>query len=232
MNKRLLVLLLCCSFFSLSCSTEGEDWAIAKSENTIAAHESFLELHPDGKYADSAKAKIEGSIWQRTLTDNSVDGYEAYLLRYANGEHADSANWFLAALDASRDTTTVVLYREHVVIPYGRSKLLTIFNPRVLNGNRIELSYKLENGMEGEPVLIASFTEANIAALTSSFYYFKSAYSGGGYDMSERTIEFLPRPADWVHGRTKVRIYLVMADDTDDDALRAVSNVVSLSLDF
>lgn len=226
----MLVLLLCCSFFS--CSSEGEDWGLAKSENTIAAYESFLELHPEGRYADSARAGIEESVWQTTLTDNSVDGYEAYLQHYANGKHADSAHWSLAALMASADTTTVVLYREHVVIPYGRSKLLTIFNPRILDGNRIELSYELENGVEGDPVLLASFTEANIAALTTSYYYLRSPYPGGGYEMSARTIEFSPKPVDWVQGRTKVTIYLMMADDTDDDALRAVSNVVSIYVDY
>ena len=230
MNKKLLVLLLCCSFFS--CSNEREDWGIAESENTIAAYESFLELYPEGRYADSANAGIEELVWQRTVTDHSSDGYEAYLQHYANGKHAESANWSVAALTASTDTATVVLYREHMVIPYGRSKLLTIFNPRELDGNRIELSYELENDMEGDPVLLASFTEANIAALTTAYYYLNSPYPGGGYEMSARTIEVSPKPPDWVRGRTRVSIYLMMADDTDDDALRAVSNVVTLYLDY
>ena len=231
MNKRPLLISLCCCFF-LSCSTEKEDWAIAENENTIAAYEVFLEQHAQGSNADSANARIEELIWQKTVTNNSVDGYEAYLQRYASGQYADRAEWFLAALNASRDTAPVKLYKKSV-IPYGGSKLLTIFNPRI-NGNQVELSYKLENGMEENPALIATFTEANIAAQTSSFYYSGSSLPPENrYVMSERTIRFSPRPSGgWVRGKTKVRIYLIMANDMDDDDLRAVSNVVTLYIEY
>ena len=169
-------------------------------------------------------------IWQRTVTHDTIDAYEAYLQVYANGQNADRAEWFLAALNASRDTAPVKLYRKSV-IPYGRSKALTIFNPQI-RGPRVDLSYRLENGMEEHPVLVASFTEANIAAQTSSFYYF-----GRGYTMPEETIRFSPLPGgpsgNWVSGRAKVRIYLIMADDIrNDDDLRAVSNVVTLYMEY
>jgi len=234
MNKKLLIPVLLFFFIFSSCSTQKEDWENAESENTIAAYESFLKQHPKGKYVDSANVKIEELIWQSTLKDNSINGYEAYLKQYPEGKYADSASakikemkWEQAALNASKDTKEVILYGKSKVIPYGRIKLLTIFDPRVLVGNRVEMSYKLENSMKEKPVLITSFTEANIAATTSSFYYYEFSY-----DMSEKKIKFLPKPVGWVSGRTKVRIYFVMEKDLDNDTLRAVSNVITLYLRY
>ena len=148
MNKKLLVSLFLCIFVFFSCSAGKKDWENAKSENTIEAYESFLEVHPKGKYADSANAAIEELIWQSTLKDNIINGYESYLKTYPQGKYAESANnkikelWLQAALNASKDTKEVILSQSTKVIPYGRNKLLTIFNPRVLIGNLVELSYK------------------------------------------------------------------------------------------
>ena len=98
--------------------------------------------------------------------------------------------WLQAASDASKETEEIKIYGSHSVIPYGRSKLLTVFNPQVLDNNRVEMSYKLENGMEEKPVLVASFSEGNIAVGTSSFYRFEHPSAAYSYDMSEKTIKF------------------------------------------
>jgi hypothetical protein len=203
-------------------------WQRAVADSSADGYEAYLKRYANGRYADSASRIIAVlEDWAIAENENTVAAYEAFLEQHPQGSYAGRAEWFLAAESASRDIAPVKLYRSNV-IPYGRSKLLTIFNPRILSGNRVELSYRLENAMEEEPVLTAAFNEANIAAQTSSFYY-----AGRGYEMSKGTIRFSPRPhGGWVHGRAKVRIYLIMADDNDGDELRAVSNVVTLYLEY
>jgi hypothetical protein len=142
--------------------------------------------------------------------------------------------WQQEALNASKATQEVILTTNAAsgtlsVVPYGREKLITIFNPKILDGNKIEMSYKVEKELKNELVLISSFSEANIAALTSSFYYY-----GSGYDMSEKTITFLPRPASWVKGKVKVNLYFGTMEDLNSDSnkFQAVSNVITLYLNY
>jgi len=220
-------------------------WQSSLKENNINSYEAYLETYPQGKYADSAKAGIEELVWQSSLKENNINSYEGYLKTYPQGKYADSASkkineiWLQAALNASKETKEVILTTKASsgilsVIPYARNKLITIFNPQVFVGNRVKMSYKLEKSMEEKPVLIASFTEANIAAMTSSFYYFKYSNLNMRYDMSEKTITFNPKPQDWVFGKTKVSIYFMMKEDLDSKDVRykAVSNVITLYLNY
>ena len=222
-------------------------WQSTLKDNTINGYEAYLKTYPQGKYADSANAGIEELVWQSTLKDNTINGYEAYLKTYPQGKYANSASnkineiWSQAALNASKQTKEVILTTKASsgtlsVIPYGRNKLITIFNPQVFVGNRIKMSYKLEKSMEEKPVLVASFTEANIAAMTSRYYYFEYPNLNMRYDMSEKTITFNPNPGDWVFGKTKVSIYFITKKDLEslskDVRYKAVSNVITLYLNY
>lgn len=238
--KKYSYLLLVALLLMFSCK-EKKTWDNARVENSIKSYENYLKEYPKGKFADSAAFYIEGFKWDFFSKGNSIDSYEEYLKNYPEGRYVDSANkkieyikWLEAASIASKDNKVVILATGTAkgtlsVLPFGRSKLLTIFNPKILNGNTVELSYKLENEFKDKLVLVASFTEANIAALTSSFYYRES-----GYVMSEKTIKFSPRPGSWVNGKTKVRIYFLTMEDlnADNERSKAVSNVVTIYLNY
>ena len=81
--------------------------------------------------------------------------------------------------------------------------------------------------MKEDIVLITSYTEGNIAALVSYLYY-----SGSGYNMSKKTISFLPRVSDWVSGRVKVRLYFVKKGESRGNKIQAVSNVLTFYISF
>lgn len=138
------------------------------------------------------------------------------------------------ALQASMDTTEVMLTTSAAggirsVLPYGRTKLITIFKPRIIKGNKIIFSYILESESNEEMVMVTSYTEGNIAALTSNFYY-----SGSGYDMSKKTISFFPMISDWVSGRTKVTLYFVTMQELEsrENKTQAASNVITFYIKF
>ncbi|MFC1535932.1 hypothetical protein ACFL4H_01030 [Candidatus Neomarinimicrobiota bacterium] len=137
-------------------------------------------------------------------------------------------------LQASNDTTEVIITTKasrgiQSVVPFGRSKLITIFKPRILKNNQMEFSYKMENELKDELVMLTAYTEGNIAASTTNFYY-----SGSGYNMSNKKISFFPRASDWISGRTKVRLYFVANSDLDsmENKTLAVSNVITFFIKY
>lgn len=193
-----IIYILLLVLIMISCK-QKQTWDISRTENTVLSYENYLKQFPNGKFADSAKFYIEELIW----------------------------------LKASADTLEVILSSKAAggkmsVVPYGREKLITIFNPRILDDNKIEVSYKMEKEAEKKLILISAFSEANIAALTSSYYY-----KGISYTMSEKKITFSLRVQDWVKGRAKVNLYFVSTEDVDsDNKCLAASNVLTLYLIF
>jgi len=99
---------------------EFDTWEQAMRANTRSAFESFLSQHPNGRYADRARARIaqfgappaaaaapapapapapaaannpaaEFALWDRAQSSNRRADYEAYLRQFPNGRYADRA---------------------------------------------------------------------------------------------------------------------------------------------
>jgi len=183
-------------------------------------------------------------IWENAKIENSLSSYENYLKQYPDGKFVDSARlelkWLQAADNASKDTNEVNLVDRVLhsgtmsVVPYGREKLLTIFNPKISDyTNRIELSYKLENELKEKPVLVASFYETDISALQTVYYYGSGSGLGIGnstYNMSEKMIEFSPEP---IKDGKKVRLFFIVMKDWNSiggKRCKLVSNVATIYL--
>ena len=131
----------------------------------------------------------------------------------------------------SANDTIVIDCQGHTVIPYGRAKVLTITEAK-LNVKMVTLTYKLETEMKEKPVLIANYTEGNIACGTSSFHYYSKGITRISYTMTEDKIKFVLSPQSFVSGNVLVRIFLVEKDDANGTSYLAISNVVSLRADF
>lgn len=81
------------------CSTSEKDWQKAEKLNTIEAYEAFLQKHPQGQLADSARQEIEELEWRRTVSLGTVEAYEAFLQKHSQGQLADSARQEIEELE-------------------------------------------------------------------------------------------------------------------------------------
>jgi len=117
------------------------------------------------------------------------------------------------------------------VIPYGRSKILTITDVKVNEYKEVTLSYKLENKMTEKPVLASNFTEGNITCGINNFYVYANGLSQITYMMNDKTITFIASPSQRVSGSVLVRVFLIWRRDQISPFM-AISNVASLKIDF
>src|SRR3990172_6653490 len=76
-----------------ACATTGGRWEKAKSEDTIASYEIFLQENPRGIYADQARSRLlqlkENSDWQSTLSNGNVKSYVTFLNKYPNTRYLE-----------------------------------------------------------------------------------------------------------------------------------------------
>lgn len=201
MKRTICILLLALLIFSCK---QKKIWDNAKIENSLSSYKNYLKQYPDGKFVDSAKFYFDELKWLQAADSTSKDTNEVNLI------------------------DTYSYYGIKSVIPYGREKLLTIFNPIISDYiNKIELSYKLENELKEMPVLVASYYEANKSALTSCFYYGSGDHIG--YNMLGKMIYFSP---EQIKDGEKVRLYFVAMKDFNSvgERCKAVSNVVTIYL--
>ena len=135
--------------------------------------------------------------------------------------------------DIFSDSTSdfiVLNCHEETVTPYSRSKILTITDVKV-NEKMVTLSYKLESTMTENPVLIANYTEGNIACATTNFHYYSEEITSNRYTMTKNKIEIECVPDSFVSGNVLVRIFLVREEDNETPYM-AISNVASLRMNF
>ena len=85
-----------------ACGADG-DFDVATRTNTLAAWESYLRAHPDGRRAGEARAHLAGlrepADWRKAEALATQAGYEQYLHDQAQGEHAREARAAFARLD-------------------------------------------------------------------------------------------------------------------------------------
>lgn len=102
-----MILLMGAAFMTASCGYGPYDWNKALAANTVAAYESYLQAHPDGKHADDARGRVlalkDDQAWSASQKLNTIDAYQAYLRQEAGGVHAADAQYQLTALQRARD---------------------------------------------------------------------------------------------------------------------------------
>jgi hypothetical protein len=193
--KRITIYVLFLALFMFSCQ-QGKVWESSQAENTIESYQKYLTEYPDGKYADSAKIKIEQIEWNIAYEKAILETEEVIL-------------------------TTAAAAGTMSVVPYGREKIITIFNPKIIDDENLELSYVFENEAREDLILMAVFTGGNIAAMIETYHYF-----GTGYEMLDKSIKIGVR----VTGKSKVTLYFLTPEDNRLNANKslAASNVISL----
>ena len=102
-RKFLLPLLFYGVLTACSSANTNKDWANARTENTVAAYESYIDKHPGDEHAAWARKRIgtllDDSAWQTAQRANSVDSYLQYLAVEPYGTHAQAARDEIEALD-------------------------------------------------------------------------------------------------------------------------------------
>ena len=97
-RKFLLPLLFYGVLTACSSANTNKDWANARTENTVAAYESYIDKHPGDEHAAWARKRIgtllDDSAWQTAQRANSVDSYLQYLAVEPYGTHAQAARDF------------------------------------------------------------------------------------------------------------------------------------------
>ena len=78
--------------FLISCNSKEKDaWENAKSVNTSASYDVYLQQYPDGQFVAEAKSQKEEACWLETKKADTYDAYEKYLTDYAAGKYANEA---------------------------------------------------------------------------------------------------------------------------------------------
>jgi hypothetical protein len=70
------------------------DWKIEHNEHTVNAYKNYLNMHPNGIYAEEARDKIkyfDQDAYNTASSQNTIASYKEYLKQYPNGEYASSA---------------------------------------------------------------------------------------------------------------------------------------------
>lgn len=136
----------------------------------------------------------------------------------------------LTANAQSANDPIVIDCQNHTVTPYGRAQIFKITDVK-LNVKMVTLTYELENPMTEKPVLIANYTEGNIACGTRGYHYHGKSVTQYTYTMTDNAIKFVPSPQGFVSGNVLVTIFLMGKEDLQEPYM-AMSNVVSLRMDF
>lgn len=91
-NSRLKIILIVSCFISISsCSSVENDWRRAKNDNTSSALIVFLQMHPDSRYANEAKARMEKFDWDQAHESNNLQLFRGFLQKYPNSRYASEA---------------------------------------------------------------------------------------------------------------------------------------------
>jgi hypothetical protein len=102
-HKFLLPLLIYGVLTACSSANANKDWANARTENTVAAYESYIDKHPSDEHAAWARKRIgtllDDSAWQTAQSAKSVGSYLQYLEAEPYGTHAKAARDEIANLD-------------------------------------------------------------------------------------------------------------------------------------
>ena len=102
-RKCVMPLVFCALITACSSAISYKDWATARSENTVAAYQSYIDKHPDDEHAAWARKRIgallDNSAWQTAQSAKSVDSYLQYLAAEPYGAHAQAARSEIEALD-------------------------------------------------------------------------------------------------------------------------------------
>ena len=94
-NKYLAPMALCGALAMAACGSATQDWANARSVNTVVAYQSFMDKHPEDAHVVDAQMNIatlqDEAAWKLAQNGNSLDSYRQYLQSMPTGAHAQAA---------------------------------------------------------------------------------------------------------------------------------------------
>ena len=78
------------------CDTREKDWDVAREADSIAAYEKFLDQHPEGEYAATARERIAElrvqNAWDSARDADTIEAYRAFVDEYPDSEYAAQAS--------------------------------------------------------------------------------------------------------------------------------------------
>jgi len=81
---------------------DGDAWAAAELQNSVAAYQGYLHDEPKGGHAEEADLRIDGLEWDAAVKLNTVAGYETYKqIEGQHGRHLAEADAGIDALNAA-----------------------------------------------------------------------------------------------------------------------------------
>ncbi len=102
-KRYLTPIALCGALAVAACGSATQDWANARSANTVAAYQAFMDKHPKDAHVEDAQMNIaalqDESAWKLAENGNTLDSYQQYLQTMPTGTHAQAARDQVAALE-------------------------------------------------------------------------------------------------------------------------------------
>ncbi len=87
----------------VACSDPQADFGKAETEDTEAAWQAFLAQHPEGEWADRARARLDAvrdsRDWDNARAADAIEAYNNYLLAHPTGGHMGEARQRITELE-------------------------------------------------------------------------------------------------------------------------------------
>jgi sulfatase modifying factor 1 len=85
---------------------EDQDWQDATKADTIASYETFLKMHPTGKFSEEANRRAfemkEERDWKNATTKNTLEAFYNFIRHYPNSKHEHQARIFIHSIEEDK----------------------------------------------------------------------------------------------------------------------------------
>ena len=193
----LIMTVLFVSLFAVGCATMKKDWKVARSADTIQAHEEFLQKHPQGELAGQIRVRVEAMRrdlpdWEKTLETNMIEAYTDFLKIHPNSPFADKAKGKIIDLEVSD-----IMHGKYNQLPSpnrisgGGRRTYSVVN--IHNGTSYNLTIRY-SGPESFKVIFSPEEKGSIEILKGNYrvaasvdaadvnsYAGEKTYDGGNY---------------------------------------------------
>lgn len=86
-----------------ACSNPEADWNKARADGSETAYQAFLDRHPDGDWANKARAELDiirdERDWESAQISDAIQSYNSYLLAHPTGVHMGEARQRITELE-------------------------------------------------------------------------------------------------------------------------------------
>jgi hypothetical protein len=134
-----------------ACGSAQNDWNQARTADTVAAYEAFIDKHPNTPQSVQAHQQIaalnDEQAWAQALQANTAESFQSYLQQRPSGLHADQARdrigsiermnaWYAASSVGSTDALQDFMQK----YPHGPEANQARARLAKLTGYRVELA--------------------------------------------------------------------------------------------